>query len=191
MLYNNFSTFFIALLAMYLATPISTLAVPETPRSLHHRNYLPANLTTQELAFNFTNPTDYSSLDYVLTTILSIPDDILLAGDNATAAYLKPLLPNNPIHPGEDPTSGPANLDFWDTLKCAAAIVAFIGTNIVSAAKLLRIKKYIEALGGVRAAAELLLKASTWEERLRIGGGALVGLAAEFFGFSLITNNCT
>lgn len=69
--------------------------------------------------------------------------------------------------------------------------MAFIGTNIVSAAKLLRIKKYIQALGGVRKAAELLLKASNWEERLRIGGGALVGLAAEFFGFYLITNNCT
>ena len=191
MLYNFLSTFSIAFFAMYLTNPISTLAVPETPRSLHRRDYLPANLTTQELVFNFTNPTDYSSLDYVLTTILSIPDNILLAGDNATAAYLKPLLPSNPLTPGENPTSDPANLGFWDTLKCAAAIVAFIGTNVVSAAKLLRIKKYIEALGGVRAAAALLLKASTWEERLKIGGGALVGLAAEFFGFSLITDNCT
>lgn len=190
MFYNFFSTFSIAFLAIYLTTPISTLAVSETPRSLHYRD-LPANLTTQEFSFNFTNPTDYSSLDYVLTTIFSIPDNILLAGDNATAKYLKPLLPSNPVTRGEDPTTDPANLGFWETLKCAAAIVAFLGMNLVSAAKLLRIKRYIEALGGARAAAELLLKASTWEERLRIGGGALVGLAAEFFGVSLITNNCT
>jgi hypothetical protein len=190
----------VSLFALYLTSSmISALAIDKSPtgRSLGLRDTLPPNITTptSDHTFNMT-PTDFATLQWALDTILSIPDSILLAGDNATSQYIQTHSPytSSPLY-----TSFPsaavspsdlADLGFWDTLKCAAAIVAFIGTNIVSAAKLLRIKKYIAALGGVRKAAELLLKASNWEERLKIGGGALVGLAAEFFGFTLITNNC-
>lgn len=79
---------------------------------------------------------------------------------------------------------------FVETLKCAGAIAAFIASNAIAAAKIIRIKKYIEALGGVKEAAELLLKASTTAERLKEGGEALALLAGEILGFSLISNNC-
>lgn len=92
---------------------------------------------------------------------------------------------------GED-TAFPvvADPNWWSIAKCAAAITWFIGTNIVVVSKLIKIKKYIAALGGIRRSAELILRASTWEERLRIGGGALVGLASEILGFAAIRNNC-
>jgi hypothetical protein len=188
----------VSLFALYLTSSmISALAIDKSPmgRSLAPRDTLPPNITTStDHTFNMT-PTDFATLQWALDTILSIPDSILLAGDNATSQYIQTHSPytSSPLYTSFPSAAGSpdlADLGFWDTLKCAAAIVAFIGTNIVSAAKLLRIKKYIAALGGVRKAAELLLKASNWEERLKIGGGALVGLAAEFFGFTLITNNC-
>lgn len=83
-----------------------------------------------------------------------------------------------------------ADPNWWSIAKCTAAIVAFVGMNLVSVSKLLKIKKYIAALGGFRESAMLMLRASNWEERLRIGGGALVGLAGEILGYAVIRNNC-
>lgn len=83
-----------------------------------------------------------------------------------------------------------ADPSFWEIAKCVAAITWLIGSNIVIVAKLIKIKKYIAALGGIRRSAELMIRASTWEERLRIGGGALVGLASEVLGISAVRNNC-
>lgn len=75
-------------------------------------------------------------------------------------------------------------------LRCAAAITAFIASNAIGAAKILRIRKYIEALGGVRASAKLLLEASNTAERLKEGGEALALLAGEILGFPLVRKNC-
>ena len=70
------------------------------------------------------------------------------------------------------------------------AITAFIASNAIGAAKIIRIKKYIEALGGVRESAKLLLQASNNLERLKEGGEALALLAGEILGVPLISNNC-
>ncbi len=83
-----------------------------------------------------------------------------------------------------------ADPSVWAITKCALAVTAFVGSNLVLASKVIRVKQYIAALGGFRRAAELMLRASTWEERLRVGGNALVGLVAEISGFTLIRNNC-
>jgi len=83
-----------------------------------------------------------------------------------------------------------ADPSFWSIAKCAAAIAAFVATNMLVVSKLIKVKQYINALGGFRRAAELMLRASTWEERFRIGGNALAALAAEILGFALIRNNC-
>jgi hypothetical protein len=136
---------------------------------------LPTN-STEEVTFQF-NDTETASLERTFRGIRLMPEDVLASGDNATEQWLVENGyrvqegPRGNIHPG-----------WWETAKCAAAIDASIGTNVVSAAKLLKIKKYLAALGGFKKAAELLLKGSTWEERLRIGGNALVGLAAEILG---------
>ena len=83
-----------------------------------------------------------------------------------------------------------ADPTFWQVTKCSAAIAWFIGTNIVAPLKLLKIKKYVQSLGGLRASASLMVRASTWVERMNIGGGALVGLGAEIAGVVAIQDNC-
>jgi hypothetical protein len=83
-----------------------------------------------------------------------------------------------------------ADPSFWHVTRCAGAIAWFLGTNIVVPLKLLKIRRYVQSLGGIRASASLMLRASTWTERMNIGGGALVGLAAEVAGVAAIQDNC-
>ena len=75
-----------------------------------------------------------------------------------------------------------ADPSWWSIAKCAGAIAAFVGTNMISVSKLLKVKKLIADLGGIRRSAELILRASNWEERMRVGGTALVALAGEILG---------
>jgi len=83
-----------------------------------------------------------------------------------------------------------ADPTFWHVTRCAAAVAWFVGTNIIAPLRLLKVKRYIQSLGGLRASANLMLRASTWVERINIGGGALVGLAAEIAGVAAIQDNC-
>ena len=83
-----------------------------------------------------------------------------------------------------------ADPNFWQVTKCVAAIAWFVGTNIIAPLKLLKVKRYVQSLGGFRASANLMIRASTWTERMNIGGGALVGLAAEVAGVKAIQDDC-
>lgn len=78
----------------------------------------------------------------------------------------------------------------WQVTKCAAAITWLIGSTVFAAAKILRIKKYIAALGGIKSAATLLMGATTAAERLEIGGSALMNLASEILGIAAVQDNC-
>lgn len=78
----------------------------------------------------------------------------------------------------------------WQITKCAGSIAWALGSGIFAGAKLLKIKKYIKALGGVKEAAALLLGATTWAEKMEAGGSALVNLAAEISGVKDIKENC-
>ena len=78
----------------------------------------------------------------------------------------------------------------WQVTKCAAAITWVIGSTVFAAAKILRIKKYIAALGGIKSAATLLIVATTAAERLEIGGSALMNLASEILGIAAVQDNC-
>lgn len=59
---------------------------------------------------------------------------------------------------------------FWKITVCVGAISWSITSTIFSAAKIFKIKKYIKELGGLRIAAELLLKATSTKVKLRVGG---------------------
>lgn len=65
---------------------------------------------------------------------------------------------------------------------CSAALTWFVGSNLFAAAKIIKVKKYINALGGFKETAKLIVQATTWEEKLRVGGSALKSLAAEITG---------
>ncbi|CAN2254074.1 hypothetical protein [Bacillus vallismortis] len=75
-----------------------------------------------------------------------------------------------------------ADPDWAKIGACAAAITWFIGSNLFAAAKIIRVKKYIKELGGLKETAKLLAGATTWEEKLRVGGSAFKSLAAEITG---------
>ena len=152
--------------------------------------------------FNFTSDFDFA-LDRLLAEIDEIPDDVLEKGDETLHQWLVEhgnRAGNEKLK--RDDNSEAENLSLlergelaaraslWKIAKCVAAIVQLLGTTAIPAAKLLRIKKYIKALGGTKKAVELLLKATTRAEKLKVGGQALVALAAELLGISTVKNNC-
>lgn len=65
---------------------------------------------------------------------------------------------------------------------CSAALTWFVGSNLFVAAKIIKVRKYIKALGGFKETAKLIAGATSWEEKLRVGGSALRSLAAEITG---------
>lgn len=140
------------------------------------------NITSTEIAFKYNGTDVTEQLNRTFSAIIACPDSVIEQGTNATENWMK-------AHEYLSTEMAPDG--WWQDTKCALAIATFIGTNLVGATKLLKIKEYIEALGGVAEAAELLLKCSTWAERLSVGGSALVNLAAEILGVSLIKENCT
>ncbi|MFS0654042.1 hypothetical protein [Bacillus sp. 179-C3.3 HS] len=75
-----------------------------------------------------------------------------------------------------------ADPDWGKIAACSAAITWFIGSNLFAAAKIIKVKKYIKELGGLKETAKLLAGATTWEEKLKVGGSAFKGLAAEITG---------
>uniref|UniRef100_UPI00402AA794 hypothetical protein n=1 Tax=Bacillus sp. DX2.2 TaxID=3073452 RepID=UPI00402AA794 len=83
-----------------------------------------------------------------------------------------------------------ADPDWAKIGRCASALAVFVGSNLVAVSKILKAKKYIKALGGFKKSAELLLKASTWEERLNVGGTALANLGAIVFGTDQVNRHC-
>ncbi len=83
-----------------------------------------------------------------------------------------------------------ADPNWWDVAKCTAAITWVVGSTVFAASKILKIKKYIKALGGTKDAVQLMLRASTAEERLRVGGTALMGLASEVLGVAAVREAC-
>lgn len=186
----HFTALFVAaasacfLLPTIVATPLSS---PLGPTDLARRGQLlQRNEAPHDLHFQDDDTdTVLNELEKVFSVIEEIPDEVLEEGDDATNEWM--------TEHGYRSTPEKRDLEerqLVEIAKCAAAIAAFIASNAIGAAKLLRIKKYIAALGGIRKSAELLLKASTNAERLQQGGEFLALLAGEILGFSLISNNC-
>ena len=141
-----------------------------------------------------------ASIEFLLDEILSIPDEVLLKGDKATDEWL-----------AENPFSDPdliienalSQRDIQDeegvilerglipkAIKCAAAIADLLIGHIVPASKILKIKKLIKAVGGVKKAVKLLLKAKTKAQIIKLGGSALWNLYKEISGIASVKRNC-
>ena len=140
----------------------------------------------------FKSPELLGPLTLLLETAEIVPDDVLEAGEDATdswfvvngfrdsAAAVKARSAPSPS------LFARAQAGIIDVIKCAAAIIS----TAIPAAKLLKIKKYVKALGGARKAAEKLLKAKNRSEALRIGGEALRDLFDVISGLQDIRDNC-
>lgn len=163
-------------------------------------------VTVSDAAANFNFTTDFDfALDRLLAEIDEIPDEVLEKGDDALHKWLVDhghRAGNEKLKRDDSSEEAAANLSLlergelaarasiWKIAKCVAAIVQLLATTAIPAAKLLRIKKYIKALGGTKQAVKLLLGATTKAEKLKVGGQVLVSLAAELLGISTVKNNC-
>ncbi|KAK0746919.1 hypothetical protein B0T18DRAFT_412781 [Schizothecium vesticola] len=131
-------------------------------------------------------------LTLLFETAESVPDEVLEAGDDAADSWLVTYGFRNSgvvIEARSAPSPSllaRAQAGIIDVIKCAAAIIS----TAIPAAKLLKIKKYVKALGGARKAAEKLLKAKNRSEALRIGGEALRDLFDVISGLDDIRENC-
>ncbi|MCS4536344.1 hypothetical protein [Corynebacterium sp. HS2168-gen11] len=73
---------------------------------------------------------------------------------------------------------------------CTAAPPLFLETNLVGASKILKIKRLIRDLGGVKHTVQLMWGASFSYEKMHEAGAALATLVGEFFGITSIRNEC-
>ena len=81
-------------------------------------------------------------------------------------------------------------VDWWKVTKCVAAIAWAVGSTIFAVAKIAKIRKYIEALGGITQTAKLVMGATTKAEKAIAIGKGLLTFAAIVFGIDQIYENC-
>lgn len=127
-----------------------------------------------------------AEIEAELNYLMSIPDSILLEGDAALHQWTAQNPPAGPVTgvPG-DQVGTNANV-----FLCTGAIAAAIAGVALPAAKILKIKKLMNELGGVTEAVQLMWGASFSYEKMAAAGGAFGALAAEFVGIAGIQQEC-
>jgi hypothetical protein len=140
------------------------------------------DVTDLEISAQSTIP-----LEVLFAEIDSIPDEILLAGDEATNDWLVEHGLREPDAVVEESKRDLVALEDRGVWGCVWAI----GKTAFPAAKLLKIKKYIKALGGVKKSVQLILKAGkNYKKAIKIGGKTLWNLIKLISGFSDIEKEC-
>ncbi|MFB6847893.1 hypothetical protein ACFCXS_23960 [Streptomyces sp. NPDC056373] len=82
---------------------------------------------------------DDAQWEALLNSMLSVPEDVLAQGDEATAAYLKQQQNRKPGQP---------LVGFgWPSFGCMGAVAVAIGTNLLPAAKMVKIVKVAKRVG--------------------------------------------
>lgn len=117
-------------------------------------------------------------MEKTLNVINSIPDDVLAKGDKATQEWLE-----------KDPKAQELTEEasVWG---CTKAIGALLITSLVPAGKLLKLKRYIKELGGVKEAVKAMWGAGFSYEKMIHSGNTLGMLAAELVGISQVRDQC-
>lgn len=174
----------------------SSFAIPATSISTREEA-----VTTDVVVFT----EDYRlALANLFNTIEAIPDDVLVAGDEATEVWLidhgyrsdnvklqrdldSSVVTVDAVE-ARDVTA--AQVNWWKVAKCVASVAELIVSTAIPAAKILKIKKLIKALGGTKDAIKLLIGATSKAEKLKAGGQALVDLAAELSGIKSVKDDC-
>lgn len=83
-----------------------------------------------------------------------------------------------------------ADPSLWQITKCVGAIALAVGGAFFAGAKLLQIKKYISAFGGVTQAAKLVMGATSAAEKAAAVAKGLTTFAAIISGVDGIISNC-
>ncbi|ERT00009.1 hypothetical protein HMPREF1624_03378 [Sporothrix schenckii ATCC 58251] len=147
----------------------------------------------------------------LIETIDAVPDSVVAAGDDAVHNWLAPIgasaaaaipAPNAAVVVRSTDATNAA--DAADTtaavqavnglvkdLECAAAVAAAIAGDVLPAAKLLKAKKLVKALGGVKKVAKLFLHfSSNRDEAIKEAGKTLVELVEILLGIDSIKKHC-
>lgn len=166
--------------ARKIATVGLVLALPFTSIHTANATEAPVHTTAKERQLLET-PKDQrlapqaEDVEQALKLIESIPDEVLQKGDKATQQWI---------------ADHQATATRASVAGCTAAIALFLGTNLVSAAKIIKIKRLIKDLGGLKEAVKIMWGASFSYEKMQAAGGTLAALAGEFFGITSIRNEC-
>jgi hypothetical protein len=123
-------------------------------------------------------------LEEGLQTIEDIPSEVIDQGEAAVQEWVAQHHPST-VGPGGVKAEG-----YWEVSKCVGAILLAIGSAAIPAAKLLKLKKFIEKVGSVREAAFLLIRIAKGEEKIEELGSVLGALAGEIIGITSIRENC-
>ncbi|KOX00744.1 hypothetical protein ADK65_14100 [Streptomyces sp. NRRL B-1140] len=115
---------------------------------------------------------DDAQWEALLNSMLSVPEDVLAQGDEATAAYLKQQQNRKP---------GQALVGFgWPSFGCMGAVAVAIGTNLLPAAKMVKIVKVAKRVGVKRIVSAIKAirkgKGHTLANDLQWVGAQLLGL---------------
>lgn len=78
----------------------------------------------------------------------------------------------------------------WQIAKCAASVTLVVVSTAFAATKIVKIKKYIKALGGMKEAVSLLIGATSIAEKGTAAGETLVFLAETLLGIDQVVENC-
>jgi hypothetical protein len=117
-------------------------------------------------------------LTRALTILDAIPESVVLQGEAAVAVWVDDNIPAPSARPQ-------ASL-----LGCTGAVLAVVASTAIPVAKILKIKKLITALGGVKKAVKLFRGASFSYEKIAALGGAAAALAAELLGIAAVKSAC-
>ncbi|MFD9982384.1 hypothetical protein ACFWZJ_18635 [Streptomyces massasporeus] len=146
--------------AIFTASTGAHAAEVTTPRTT-----APVSVTADEAG-------DDAQWEALLTSMLSIPEDVLEQGDAATAAYLKQQ---------ETQHKPPRGQRFgWPSFGCMGAVAVAIGTNLLPAAKMVKIVKVAKRVGVKRIVSAIKAirkgKGHTLANDLQWVGAQLLGL---------------
>ncbi|MBS5748353.1 MULTISPECIES: hypothetical protein [Actinotignum] len=142
---------------------VETLSNSTTTHSVSEQNYIPFN--EQELTDG-------------LNLIMSIPDEVILQGSPAITAWVEKNYPGYLYN---------AKSSFW---SCTFAITKTIASTLVAPAKIMKLKKAIDAAGGVRKVVSTISKHGFSLEAMETLGGAMKAVIDELTGFADIKRGC-
>lgn len=130
---------------------------------------------------------DLEQVIATLKVIEEIPDELLESGDSkAINEYFRDRGIVSHVYNPENGEEAPMVIQPYGWWSCSLAIAELLVMNAIPIAKLTKIKKYIEELGGAVETAKLLVGATTAKEKV----GILSALVAELTGFTDVANSC-
>jgi hypothetical protein len=177
------------LLSFAMAGALVATAVGPTPAAHAATATAPPAATAAEPSASAPLEGDPHAQDVrgALELIESVPYDVLVQGDAATAAWFRENGPGAGAGAVDDRGLVTTQAS---VLGCTAAIATVIASTAFPAAKILKVKKLIGELGGVAKAVQIFWGASFSYEKLQVVGGAALALAGELIGITSVKEEC-